>query len=417
MKFAPGCSLMGRVIRRIVVVVALLTVTVGGYVGVGRMLPGAAGVDAATIWLVGILCGAALVVLARVVIDGGRRSAPVQVVKAGAEAELSELSEEIANVNEPATLYFLLTNRLAAIVGWRRAALFLLDEEKGRYVCRKAAGETPANRLEEMNLRRSDAFIQDIFENRGHQHAPIINLGAAAAGNAQVEALVQAHGFSDFVPLFNRSRLLGFLLVAGRTVLSPHEERELRAVTAQGAAALDTLTLLENEAVDPLTGFMTASFFDSRMEEEMRRSRRLKNRFSVLLLDVDELRVVNDSWGDEAGNEVIQAIAAAMRDKLRKTDVACRLGGEEFAVLLPDTRSDHGKLVAENLRAQVEGLAIHLEEAKAEVRRTISIGIAEYSPDDPTFGDAILQRAQKALLQAKTNGKNTIAVYDESLPL
>ncbi|MBI2841760.1 MAG: GGDEF domain-containing protein [Acidobacteria bacterium] len=403
-------------IRKTLIGTILLVLLLFATVSTWRLPAGFGGSAARGIWLVGILVGIVIALVARLLFARGATGGKV-AVGTGRSEELSELSEEVANLNEASTLQFLLTNRLTAIVGWKSAALFLLDEEKSRYLCVRSCGDMTTKKVEQLQFKRTETFFQDVFENRNRHHDAALRIQGASLSNPQMAALIERHGFTHFVPLVNQSRLLGFLLVAGLTRLEVIQEQLLRAVVSQAAATADALMMRENQALDLLTGFMKPAFFELRMEEEMRRSRRLRNAFSVLLLDIDELKAINDRWGDQAGDDVIRTITVAVRDKLRKTDLACRRGGEEFAVLLPDTGSDQARIVAENLRGLVEGLRIRLDQARGETGCTVSIGIAEHNPDEPTFGDAILQKAQQALIQAKTRGKNSIAVYDASLPL
>lgn len=410
------CGLIGSVIRKTLIGTIVLVLLLFAAVSTWR-LPAAIGGSAVRgIWLIGILYGVVFALIARLLFSRGATGSK-DVAGTGRSGELSELSEEVANLNEASTLQFLLTNRLTAIAGWKSAALFLLDEEKSRYVCVRTCGDMTTKKVEQLQFKRSEAFFQEVFENRNRHHDAALRIHGASLSNAQMADLIERQGYTHFVPLVNHSRLLGFILVAGLSRLEVTQDQLLRAVVSQAAAAADSLMMRENQALDLLTGFMKPAFFELRMEEEMRRSRRLRNAFSVLLLDIDELKAINDRWGDQAGDDVIRTITGSVREKLRKTDVACRRGGEEFAVLLPDTSSEQARIVAENLRGLVESLRIRLDHARGETGCTVSIGIAEHNPDEPTFGDAILQKAQQALIQAKTRGKNSIAVYDSSLPL
>ncbi|MDD2668358.1 GGDEF domain-containing protein, partial [Zoogloea sp.] len=126
---------------------------------------------------------------------------------------------------------------------------------------------------------------------------------------------------------------------------------------------------------------------------------------SVLMLDIDKFKSINDRWGHPAGDRVIQELANVMMFLVRAQDMCGRLGGEEFALILPETDSSGAALIAERLRKTVdESTAVHADDDSV-VKFTVSIGIASLTPGDASF-DAMLQRADKALYQAKEDGRN-----------
>lgn len=371
------------------------------------------GFQTALFWLLGVLVGliSGLLCAALWSVQGSR------IGRAGRFDALVELSNEIGRVNEVVTLHFLLMNTLTSIMGWRSSALFVLEEEDGVYTCRKGCGRSGEHVASDLTFRRSDQFLEGLLDARDPKADPACALQRVHGTNRQVEVLVKGLGATHLLPLINHGRLFGFLVASGHPELRAAEMAILRAIAGQAAAALETLVMLEKAAIDPLTGFMKPALFDGRLEEEMRRSRRLRNAFSILLIDIDELAEVNRKWGDHAGDEVIRAIARSMREKLRKTDVVCRCSGEEFTVLLPDTAADQARLVAETLRAQIEALRMNLSEHQAIISRTVTIGIAEHRPEEPSFADDLIQRARQALQHAKTEGKNAVTVFDLSMPL
>lgn len=173
---------------------------------------------------------------------------------------------------------------------------------------------------------------------------------------------------------------------------TPYQERQ--AEEAQRAAATDMLT-----------GLATFRVLRDRLSQEVERSKRSGERFTVLFLDLDHLKEVNDLYGHEAGNEVLRAVAAEIRAAVRASDLAARYGGDEFVVILTRTDLSGAERVAEALRIGVESVGRRLSYPIGTV--TVSIGIAEYDPDRPTSGD-LLVNADRALYRAKAAGRNTI---------
>lgn len=173
---------------------------------------------------------------------------------------------------------------------------------------------------------------------------------------------------------------------------SPYQERQ--AEEAQRAAATDLLT-----------GLATFRVLRDRMTHEVERSKRSGDRFTVLFLDLDRLKEINDRFGHESGNEVLKAVAQEIRSAVRASDLAARYGGDEFVVILTRTDLGGAERVAEALRTGVEKVGQRLGYPEGTV--TVSVGIAEYDPDRPSTGD-LLVNADRALYRAKAMGRNTV---------
>ncbi|WP_280552778.1 sensor domain-containing diguanylate cyclase [Halomonas sp. 25-S5] len=154
---------------------------------------------------------------------------------------------------------------------------------------------------------------------------------------------------------------------------------------------------------DPLTGAANRRHFFERAAEELARARRHGDALSLVMLDLDHFKRINDHWGHATGDRVLQAFAAGVRSLLRREDLFGRIGGEEFVVLLPATGLEGALPLAERLRRQTEGL--DLEENGERVSVTTSAGVATLGAGDAST-DALLQRADEALYAAKRAGRN-----------
>jgi len=159
-------------------------------------------------------------------------------------------------------------------------------------------------------------------------------------------------------------------------------------------------------ATDYLTGIANHRSFFEAGEREIQRARRYGHPLAVLMIDLDHFKQVNDTYGHAAGDRVLVETTAAIRRLLRDLDVFGRLGGEEFAILLPETDLTGSRTTAERLRAAIAEIAIDAENVSLKV--TISVGITLLSPDDPGL-DAVLKRADDAMYEAKRGGRNRVA--------
>ena len=160
---------------------------------------------------------------------------------------------------------------------------------------------------------------------------------------------------------------------------------------------------IESQAfVDSLTGAYNRGFFFNALDRESKRAVRYSRPLSVLFMDIDFFKSINDTYGHAVGDKVLCGFTAACLDGLRDNDVFGRVGGEEFAVLLPEIDAENALVVAERLRRTVEEL--FLEEEGHTICFTISVGLTAWKPGDST--DTFMKRADKAMYEAKTGGRN-----------
>jgi diguanylate cyclase (GGDEF)-like protein len=180
-------------------------------------------------------------------------------------------------------------------------------------------------------------------------------------------------------------------------------------LSSQAAIALENARLhdiVQWQAItDELTGLVNRRRFLDALRSEIARGQRLGGRLSVVLADLDDFKLINDRFGHHAGDEVLLAFADLLRAHGRDVDVAARLGGEEFAILLPETGLEGARAVAERLRQSLAGLRIRLGE-RDEVTVTASFGVAELAEGQSV--DSLLREADTALYQAKERGKDRV---------
>lgn len=163
--------------------------------------------------------------------------------------------------------------------------------------------------------------------------------------------------------------------------------------------------LQERSRTDGLTGLTRRGPFEERLREEVARAKSFRTTFSILMIDIDHFKRMNDTYGHQVGDEVLRTVAQRLKEGLYETDVVARYGGEEFVCLLPRSQAAGLRQKAEQIRKRVEGQAfvIGLE----NVTVTISIGIAHF-PSDGDSGAAVLAAADRALYAAKGAGRNQV---------
>jgi len=164
-------------------------------------------------------------------------------------------------------------------------------------------------------------------------------------------------------------------------------------------------TELETQVhTDALTGLINYRGFEECLEQEMERTRRLEEPTSLIMIDIDHFKRVNDTHGHDIGNLALIHIADLLRGQLRKLDIPCRFGGEEFVVILPSTRLAPAVQVAERIRRRIEKTSLPLERKKLSL--TISLGVETFAPLDNLSVAEVLKNADTFLYQAKHTGRN-----------
>jgi len=270
--------------------------------------------------------------------------------------------------------------------GW---ALYLTDE-KGELSLVQRRGVTPEPRAED--LAKKDPFLHTFIPQSGTDEG----------------RSVWALG----MPLWRLHERIGCVIVR-ITELAPDQQAALLAeantfavqlIFAMAKAKLYR-ELDKRSRTDGLTGLSRRGPFEERLREEVARARSFRTTFSILMIDIDHFKNLNDSYGHQVGDEVLKTVAQRLHDGIYETDVIARFGGEEFVCLLPRSQPAGLKVKAEQIRQRVgnEAFVIGLE----AVHVTISIGIAHF-PHDGDSPEAVLGAADRALYAAKAAGRNCV---------
>ena len=195
-------------------------------------------------------------------------------------------------------------------------------------------------------------------------------------------------------------------------IVKPFDQEELKSRVKIGKRIIrleQRITQLAN--TDFLTGIMNRRAFMARLEEEVNRSVRYKKGFSVIIADIDHFKKINDAYGHQAGDLVLQKFAGKLSEISRSYDFVGRYGGEEFIICLPETRAEQSGVIAERMRREIAGLEINLHDKSSKpVSVTASFGIAFCVVDCVGNIDSIIKMADDALYKAKAEGRNRVCV-------
>ncbi|MCG8617959.1 MAG: diguanylate cyclase [Desulfobacterales bacterium] len=278
-----------------------------------------------------------------------------------------------------------------------RDAVMILDRDKGFVNCNNAA-------LKVFGCSRADEFLGKQVVDFSPPFQPS---GAASSDEVEIHldaAQVRGGCFFEWQhkslggDTFPAEIMLSAVEVEGRQMF----QALIRDITRRKAME-DELKRLASK--DPLTGANNRRVFLEKGAYELSRSQRYHHAFAVLMIDVDRFKSINDTYGHQAGDEVLKALVYQSRQIIRETDIFGRLGGEEFAVILPETDADTAAEVGERLRSALADIRVGSE--KGGIRFTVSLGLGEMTSYTDSL-QTIIGRADAALYKAKEEGRNRL---------
>ncbi|WP_455210477.1 diguanylate cyclase [Kaarinaea lacus] len=203
-----------------------------------------------------------------------------------------------------------------------------------------------------------------------------------------------------YIPLLSPNgevNQIGIIIYDVTDIATNKSELQLANAKLQSLSRTDRLTQLYNRG-----------YWEDCLIKEFARHRRTQEPCSLIMFDIDHFKKVNDTYGHQAGDEVIRTTAQAVRDKVRTTDIAGRYGGEEFGIILIDTKSEGALLLAQRLRQHIESILVQHD--GMDIRYTVSLGISEIDEEVRDYKQW-LERADQALYAAKESGRNQAIIY------
>ncbi|MCP3980029.1 MAG: sensor domain-containing diguanylate cyclase [bacterium] len=237
------------------------------------------------------------------------------------------------------------------------------------------------------------------------------SIAKAARSALMVEVVDPESRSALIVPLLVGERAIGLLSIQSRRegAFDHHQLSLLTTIAQQAAAAMENARHYRMATVDALTGFYNRDYFFQRLEDEYRRASRYAARFSLLMMDLDGFKGLNDTHGHIAGDQYLQAVGDTIRAQLRQADMAGRFGGDEFCILLPETDFAGACAIAERIREAISRRAIGVN--GTTLRATASIGVAAFPEHDAGAPRDLMKRADAALYRAKRQGRDCVAYY------
>ncbi|HSS19286.1 MAG TPA: diguanylate cyclase [Pyrinomonadaceae bacterium] len=338
----------------------------------------------------------------------------------------SQLAETLQNFlerissSEPTTTYNAILEHSKELLRANRASLWVFDENTNEISLKAAVGFATAQ--SEIEPKRIGEGISGNVLETGK---------ALVVGDMEIEGLTPApaeHKYQtkSFIsyPITITGRRIGVLNVADKTGAKKFDDIDLNLLDIIGpqiAVALERAEWQERATqfqlmsiTDPLTGLLNRRYLEERLTDELNRSQRYNYHTSCLMIDIDDFKTYNDRNGHQAGDVALKITAHALKSALRSADVACRYGGEEFCILLPQTTLSEAGGIAERMRQKVADKVYPFGASQPTGNVTISIGVSTFARHIDT-AEKIIAAADRALYSAKTQGKNRIEFYLENV--
>ncbi len=305
--------------------------------------------------------------------------------------------------------------KIPGVVGFRFASLYALDEANGILHLIKHNHPFPINKIVSLNQKASSPMVMAakskgliLTGNIDTHTKPVIRRSQRTyAQNYQTRNCA-------IVPLICHERVVGVLNLADKTGVEDFDSEDVSLIELFGqlvGASIGNIRLFEKmqrqATTDGLTGLMNHRTFYEALERELWRARRHGGTIALIMADVDNLKQINDAYGHRAGDKAIIEISHRIRECIRQIDLAARYGGDEFAVILPNTGLNAALLVCERIVDAVARSPILWQ--REQVPLSISVGVGEYGAD--TNPEDITNRSDQALYVAKHSGKNTVRAF------
>ncbi len=257
----------------------------------------------------------------------------------------------------------------------------------------------------EFPLNDTSGLICDVL----YEVIPLhINIEESSGEKYNNDPLVKNLGLKEFIiaPLWSKDNPLGAIVVDNSITNKPISDETIKIFTMfinQAAAAIENSKIFENTLArahtDPLTGLWNYGYFQYKLDEELMKAKNQTYPLAVIMLDIDDFKKFNDTYGHQSGDSALMALSKVLQDNSRKIDIIARYGGEEFALILPHTSKEEAWHIAERMRTAAES-------AKIEANNlTISLGISCFD-NDAAQKEELVKKADLALYRAKREGKN-----------
>jgi diguanylate cyclase (GGDEF)-like protein len=299
-----------------------------------------------------------------------------------------------------------------ANAGAQRGYLILESDGELTIEASEDAGNNEVQVMQSMALQECTGLCLAIVNYVYHSGKDVILGNAMQEGPFTSDPYIMRTGCKSIIcsPILNKGRLSGILYMENNlttNAFTPDRMEMLRILSSQVSISIENARLFGLATTDGLTKLYVHRYFHLLLDKEMQRSRRHNKQFSLIMMDIDDFKFFNDTYGHQLGDKVLRIVARTIQKVSRVDDVVARYGGEEFVMILPETDAPQAMIAAEKIRAVVDSLEIMHGEERLHV--TISLGVTAY-PLYAGENEQLIRLADAALYTSKHKGKNCVSL-------
>ncbi|MEW6571257.1 MAG: diguanylate cyclase [Nitrospirota bacterium] len=329
---------------------------------------------------------------------------------------LNSAAERLTLIREPEVLYETILETSVHLTSAEKASLMIAEDDTSHLIIKAAKGINK-RLLSEIKIKAGEGIAGWVFREGIPLRVDDIEKNERVLAKKRPKYRT---GSFISIPLRSADKTIGVLNISDKLtggVFSEEDMLLLRSFASYASIALDRANyyslvgyLRELSITDSLTGLFNRRYFEERFFEEINRSDRHNLTFSLIMMDIDDFKVFNDTEGHLAGDEILKSIASIAKDCLRISDVISRFGGEEFAVIMPQTDKDEAYLVAERIRKSVKEQIPQFWSQFPKNYITLTMGVVTYPPDGKDRKE-LIRNADRALYRGKMEGKDRTVLW------
>ncbi len=311
---------------------------------------------------------------------------------------LNSMTLEISSIMDSEKLIDIVTEYISQLGRIKQVAVYMLEQEENIFKLKKSIGcKEPWIKSIEMKT---------LYTYFGFENA----VTSKIIDNQEITTKLKCQKVL-FLPMIAKEKILGFVLVAQKTDYSDFSHYDislLQNLLNHIAVSINNARLYELAITDGLTKLYDQRYFLLQLEQELLRAERYNSVFSLLMIDIDFFKQVNDTYGHLAGDSVLKQLAKILLKSVRETDIVCRYGGEEFSIILISCGKNWAEQIATRIKSNVENAEFDINGKK--IKLTVSIGVETFYKG--ITKQQIISHADKALYKAKLAGRNRVVVYE-----
>lgn len=325
---------------------------------------------------------------------------------------LHQMSKTISSVLDLDKLKELVMDVFLEISHVGKGVLFLLNDDESALISSVLYGFRD-DQMQDVKFPIDSVFAEKIISEKElmifSEGCSPKDLADYQFSDTMVKEMVSS-GLVLYLPLLATDRLVGLIALGSKLdnqEFSLSELQLLSTLSSQVAVTIENARLYELAIRDGLTKVYIHRYFQQQLDYEIKRSNRYKREVSLIMLDIDNFKSLNDNYGHQLGDHVLKEVSRILKESFRGTDIICRYGGDEFAVIMPEIDITQAKVASERVRETISNHDFGLANAGSKI--TVSMGISTY-PDFASTKEDFIRKADQALYKSKREGRNRVSL-------